>query len=142
VGRGIVVAQALPVIAEAGVELRLPALWYVEFVLLRFQDYRDEYPSAAAAGNVGAVAPVPWVETLGSARVTTRMPGRVSSGRRRLCASRTFGRRLQSFLTYENIAKIPIQCAAANRPVPSVEARSSAMTAPISTSRMGAQQWK
>jgi hypothetical protein len=31
---------------KAGIELRLLALWYVEFVLLRFQDHRDEYPSA------------------------------------------------------------------------------------------------
>jgi hypothetical protein len=86
----------------------LLALWYVEFVLLRFQDYRDEYPSATA-GNVGDVAPVPWVETLGSGRVTTRMPGRVSSGRK-LCASRRLRATiLQTFPIYENIAKIPIQ---------------------------------
>jgi hypothetical protein len=64
VGHGIVVAAALPVLAEAGVELRLPALWYVEFVLSRFRDYRDEYPSATApaalatsrAGAVGGDA--------------------------------------------------------------------------------------
>jgi hypothetical protein len=30
----------------------LLALWYVEFVLLRFQDYRDEYPSATAPATL------------------------------------------------------------------------------------------
>ena len=61
------------------------------------------------ADNVGDVAPVPCVETLGAARVTTRMPGRVSSGRR-LCASRHLRATiLQSFPMYENIAMIPIQ---------------------------------
>jgi hypothetical protein len=64
---------------------------------------------APRAGNVGDVAPVPWVETLGAARVTTRMPGRVSSGRR-LCASRHLRATiLQSFPMYENVAMIPIQ---------------------------------
>jgi hypothetical protein len=52
VGHGIVVAPALPLFAEAGVDLRLLALWYVEFVLLRFQDYRDEYPSATAPATL------------------------------------------------------------------------------------------
>src|SRR5215208_904899 len=66
-------------------------------------------PVRHRTGNVGDVAPVPWVETLGSARVTTRMPGRVSSGRR-LCASRRVRATiLQTFSIYENIAKIPIQ---------------------------------
>jgi len=108
VGHGIVAAPALPVLAETGVELRLLALWYVEFVLLRFQDYRDEY-LRHRAGNVGDVAPVPWVETLGSALVNARMPGRVSSGWR-LCASRHLRATiLQSFPIYDNIARIPIQ---------------------------------
>ncbi|HTF41104.1 MAG TPA: tetratricopeptide repeat protein, partial [Propionibacteriaceae bacterium] len=66
-------------------------------------------PVRHRAGNVGDVAPVPWVETLGSGRVTTRMPGRVSSGRK-LCASRRLRATiLQTFPIYENIAKIPIQ---------------------------------
>src|SRR5215218_9077325 len=66
-------------------------------------------PVRHRAGNVGDVAPVPWVETLGSGRVTTRMPGRVSSGRK-LCASRRLRATiLQLFPIYENIAKIPIQ---------------------------------
>ena len=30
----------------------LLALWYVEFVLLRFQDYRDEYPFATAPATL------------------------------------------------------------------------------------------
>jgi hypothetical protein len=97
-----------PVLAEAGVELRLLALWCGEFVLLRFQDYRDEYPSATAPATL-ATSRRCRVETLGSARATTRMPGRVSSGRR-LCASRHLRATiLQLFPTYENIAKIPVQ---------------------------------
>ena len=97
-----------PVLAEAGVELRLLALWYGEFVPLRFQDYRDEYPSATAPATL-ATSRRCRVETLGSARATTRMPGRVSSGRR-LCASRHLRATiLQLFPTYENIAKIPVQ---------------------------------
>ena len=36
-------------IARSGLLL---ALWYVEFVLLRFQDYRDEYPSATAPARL------------------------------------------------------------------------------------------
>jgi len=51
VGHGIVVARLSPVLAEAGVELRLLALWYGEVVLLRFQD-RDEYPSATAPATL------------------------------------------------------------------------------------------
>jgi hypothetical protein len=39
-------------------ELRQRALWYVEFVLLRFQDYRDEYLVRHRAGDVGDVVPV------------------------------------------------------------------------------------
>ena len=86
----------------------LLALWYVEFVLLRFQDYRDEYPSATAPATL-ATSRRCRVETLGSGRITTRMPGRVSSGRK-LCASRRLRATiLQTFPIYENIAKIPIQ---------------------------------
>ena len=51
------------------------ALFHVEFVLLRFRTTAT-VPVRHRAGNVGDVAPVPWVETLGSGLVTTRMPGR------------------------------------------------------------------
>jgi len=108
VGRGIVVAPAPAVLAEAGVELRLLAPWYGEVVLLRFEDYRDEDPSATAPATLATLRRF-RVETLGSARATTRMPGRVS-GARKLCASRRLRATiLQTFPTYENIAKILIQ---------------------------------
>jgi hypothetical protein len=73
---------------------------------LRFQDYRDEYLVRHRAGHVGDVAPVPWVETIGSARVTTRVAARVSSGET-LCVAPPSGDGI--FPIYENIAKIPIQ---------------------------------
>jgi hypothetical protein len=53
-------ATIFAVPAEARVELRQLALWYVELVLLRFQDYRGDYLVRHRAGHVGDVERVPW----------------------------------------------------------------------------------
>jgi hypothetical protein len=45
---------------EVRVELRQLALWYVELILLRFQDYRGEYLNRHRTGDVADVERVPW----------------------------------------------------------------------------------
>jgi hypothetical protein len=113
VGHGIVVAPALPVLAEAGVELRQLFPSYENIAKIPIQEDGGEADLMTIDSRVGPAIGLTWLPTVSHHAVYDVLRALTDAGLVR----------------------------ASNRPVPSVEARLSAITAPISKSRRGAQKW-